>query len=75
MPAYQCACLAAKWRGVQFPLSRTSVGNLCREKVTAFTVYIKILNYRTRNLSIFFSWKLISALGSTRKLDGANSLF
>ena len=42
MPAYQCACLAAKWRGVQFPLSRTSVGNLCREKVTAFTVHQNI---------------------------------
>ena len=42
MPAYQWACLAAKWRGVQFPLSRTSVGNLCREKVTAFTVHQNI---------------------------------
>ena len=71
MPAYQCACLAAKWRGVQFPLSRTSVGNLCREKVTAFTVHqnIKLQDKK------FFAWKLISAFGSTRKLDGANSLF
>ena len=67
MPAYQCACLAAKWRGVQFPLSRTSVGNLCREKVTAFTVH--------QNIKLQDKIKLISAFGSTRKLDGANSLF